>query len=185
MVNKEKKVRRFFQISDFIEEENWLSDQHKKGWKLISIESPTVYLFEQTKPEDVVYKLDFQDKNIDTDYQQIFKDYGWEYCGINSGWHYFRKLKIQTINENENEIFSDNESKLAIVDQLIKKRLFNLLIILLVSAVLHFLSIKLDYFSDRIEFLLNTLFIVLYIVIVPILLVSGYKLLKLKNKYKN
>ena len=81
------------------------------------------------KTNNIINKLDFQDKNIDTDYQQIIKDYGWEYCGINSGWHYFRKLKIQTINENENEIFSDNEPKLAMVDQLIEKRLSNLLII--------------------------------------------------------
>lgn len=185
MANKEKKVRKFFQISDFIEEENWLSDQHRKGWKLISIESPTIYLFEQTEPADVVYKLDFQDKNIDTDYQQIFKDYGWELCATNSGWQYFRQLKSQIKNENGSEIFSDNESKLSMVKQVIEKRLSNLLIMLLVSFALHFLITKLDYFADKIEFLLNTLFIVLYIVIVPILLCSGYKLLKLKNMYKN
>lgn len=185
MVNKEKKVRRFFQISDFIEEENWLTDQHRKGWKLISIESPTMYLFEQTEPEDVVYKLDFQDENVDTDYQQIFKDYGWEYCAQHSGWHYFRQLKSQIKNETGSEIFSDNESKLDMVKQVIEKRLSNLFIMLLVSVAFHFLSNKLDYFGDKTEFLLNTFFIVLYIVIVPILLRSGYKLLKLKNKYKN
>ena len=136
MANKEKKVRKFFQISDFIEEENWLSDQHRKGWKLISIESPAIYLFEQTEPADVVYKLDFQDKNIDTYYQQIFKDYGWELCATNSGWQYFRQLKSQIKNENGSEIFSDNESKLSMVKQVIEKRLSNLLIMLLVSVAL-------------------------------------------------
>lgn len=182
MDNKENKIRRFFSISDFMEEEIWLSDQHKNGWKLISIESPTVYLFEKTEPEEFVYKLDFQDKNIDDDYLLIFKDYGWEYCGSSSGWNYFRKLKSQLKNENEIEIFSDNESKLGMVNQIIAKKFCKLLVMLLVAVALHFFSIKLVYFGEKIEFLLNTFFIVFYIVIIPILIGSGYKLLKLKKE---
>lgn len=40
---------RFFTVTDFIEEENWLREQHKKGLKLKSFIAPCFFTFEKMR----------------------------------------------------------------------------------------------------------------------------------------
>ena len=34
---------RFFTIADFVEEEKWLRDQHRNGWKILKMTFPCFY----------------------------------------------------------------------------------------------------------------------------------------------
>ena len=52
-----KTVIRFFTIADYEEEEAWLHNQHKNGWKLSRMIPPCLYVFEKCMPEDVAYQL--------------------------------------------------------------------------------------------------------------------------------
>jgi hypothetical protein len=66
-----KTLVRFFTIADYEEEEIWLREQHKNGWKLVKTDVPCFYIFESYAPEDVVYRLNFKKNREDRDYLQI------------------------------------------------------------------------------------------------------------------
>ena len=58
-MNNKKTVLRFFTIADFEEEEIWLHDQHRNGWKLAKMIQPCFYIFEKSTPAEVTYRLDY------------------------------------------------------------------------------------------------------------------------------
>ena len=58
-MSNRKTVIRFFTIADYEEEEAWLHEQHKNGWKLSKMIPPCFFIFEQCTPEDVAYRLDY------------------------------------------------------------------------------------------------------------------------------
>ncbi|WP_295215714.1 DUF2812 domain-containing protein [Ruminococcus sp.] len=129
-----KTMIRFFTIADYEEEEQFLREQHRKGWKLVRFIAPCFYRFEVCEPEDVVYRLDFREKNADRDvYLQMFSDYGWECCQSFAEWDYFRKKASEV--EINPEIFSDNASKLELIRRVIRKRLLPLGIIFLFCVI--------------------------------------------------
>ncbi len=114
---------RFFTIADFKEEEQWLREMHRAGWKLESMRPPCIFYFEKCEPEDVVYQLDFRGRR-DGDgasYRQIFRDCGWEYVESCLSFHYFRKPVAQM--EGEEEIFSDNVSRAELLGRIWKCRM--------------------------------------------------------------
>ena len=67
---------RVFTIADYEEEEAWLRNQHKDGWKLVKMIPPCVYLFEACEPEDVIYRLDYRNSRQTDEYMQMLKDFG-------------------------------------------------------------------------------------------------------------
>ncbi|MFC2072194.1 DUF2812 domain-containing protein [Chloroflexota bacterium] len=95
------------------QEEAWLRNMSQKGWHLSSLELPCIYRFRTGEPRDYVYRLDYQrfPKKDKQEYQQLFRDAGWEYiCEMSSWPQYFRK----EAREGETpEIFTDIESKVA------------------------------------------------------------------------
>ncbi len=114
---------RLFTIADFKEEEEWLREMHRCGWKLAGLTPPCFFYFERCEPEDVVYQLDFRcgrDGN-GTDYRQIFQDCGWEYVSSCMSFHYFRKQVSRM--EGEEEIFSDNLSRADLIGRIWKWRM--------------------------------------------------------------
>lgn len=46
-MDSKKTLIRFFTIADYEEEEIWLHNQHKNGWKLEKIIFPCFYIFEK------------------------------------------------------------------------------------------------------------------------------------------
>lgn len=130
-MNDRKTVIRFFTIADYEEEEVWLHDQHKNGWKFLKMIPPCFYIFEKCVPDDVVYRLDYKNNTENDGYFQIFGDYGWEYIGQCVGWLYFRKPLSETESVKDSEIFSDKESRIDVIDHVIKTRLLPVLIIFL------------------------------------------------------
>lgn len=124
-----KRVFKYFTIVDYEEEQDYLREQHNKGWKLNHVTFPGIYTFSQCEPEDVVYQLDYnpdRHRNM-AQYIQMFKDCGWSYICDFVGYSYFRK----PFNEmsGEEEIFNDDESKKDMLLKVFNGRMIPLFII--------------------------------------------------------
>ena len=98
-MNNRKNTIRFFSIADYGEEEVWLHDQHKNGWKLSRMIPPCFYIFEKCTPEDVAYRLDYKNNTETNNYFQIFRDYGWEYIGVLDGCIFANRYQKQIPNK--------------------------------------------------------------------------------------
>ncbi|MCM1267272.1 MAG: DUF2812 domain-containing protein [Bacteroidales bacterium] len=178
-MNNKKTAIRFFTIADYAEEEVWLRSRHKNGWKLLRTVPPCFYIFEKCAPEDMVYRLDYKNNAETGNYFQIFRDYGWEYIGQCFGWLYFRKPLSETDSEQDSEIFSDNESRLAMINHVIKTRLLPILIIFLCIVFPNFLrSINT---SDPLATTFTAAFSVLTLIYLYLLIHCGLKLRKLRK----
>ena len=182
-MNNRKTMIRFFTVADYEEEEIWLRGQHKNGWKLSKTIPPCFFIFEKCQPEDVIYRLDYKNKSETNDYFQIFKDYGWEYIGQCVGWLYFRKPLSETDCEQDREIFSDSESRIHMIDHVIKTRLLPIFIIYLVCVMPNFIRNMENMDSSAI--ILTILFAALTILYIFLLVYCGLKLRKMRNKYGN
>lgn len=179
-MNNRKTVIRFFTIADYEEEEFWLRNQHKNGWKLLKMIPPCFFIFEKCTPEDMVYRLDYKNNAETANYFQLFGDYGWEYIGQCVGWLYFRKTVSAMNPEQDNEIFSDNESRLDMIDHVVKTRLFPLAIIFLCCVFPNF--IRCMEAGAPVAIAGTILFTALTLLYVYLLIYCGLKLRKLKNE---
>ena len=112
MEAKKVKVRKLFFIWQDEDEERWLEEMARNGLHLASVSSFGRYTFQQGKPREFVYRLDYQEKMKQEmqDYYQLFRDAGWEFVGERSFFKYFRKPRRAG---EVNEIFTDNRSKIA------------------------------------------------------------------------
>lgn len=131
-----KKVSfKFFTISQYQQEEEYLSSMHEKGWKLKKIIFPGFYHFEKCEPGKVSYRLDYNQEGLKnkTEYVQMFSDCGWDYLFDFAGYSYFCK-EGDTDQESE-EIFCDDASRLDMMKRVFKGRIIPL-IILFVCVVL-------------------------------------------------
>jgi len=117
-----KKEFRYFSIFDHKKEEEYLREMHKSGWRFIQVSGFGKYLFEKCEPEDVVYQLDYnpQPKDRYADYLQMFRDCGWEHIQDYAGYGYFRK-RAEDMNGAE-EIFNDDDSRLAMMSRVYRGR---------------------------------------------------------------
>ena len=119
----------FFTISDFKEEERWLRDRAREGLHLARMIVPCFYVFEQGEPEDVIYRLDFPSHGDDRDYASMLADFGWENCGRCAGWVYWRRPAEETAGDEE--LFSDDASRLDMVKKVLQTRMLPLMTIFL------------------------------------------------------
>lgn len=178
-MNSTKMMIRFFTIADYNEEEQWLREQHKKGWKFAGTTPPCFYRFEVCEPEDVIYRLDYKNGRNTPEYMQMLADYGWEYCGLCIGWMYLRKPACTMENENDGELFSDNASRLDMVERIYKTRLLPLSVIFLfcvIPNVTRFL------FFDGTSPFFTVIYGIMSLIYVYLIVHCGFKLKKLKNE---
>ena len=121
---------KYFSIMNHEKEEEYLRDMHKKGWRFVKVTGLGRYHFEKCEPADVVYQLDYNNAINDsrTEYLQMFSDCGWEYLQTYAGYSYFRKPASE-MNGEEN-IFSDSESKTAMMGRVYQGRILPLVGIL-------------------------------------------------------
>ena len=182
-MSNRKTMIRFFTIADYEEEEIWLREQHKNGWKLVKTVLPCFFIFENCTPEDVVYRLDYKNNTEKGDYLQIFKDYGWEYFNRCAGWLYFRKLVSNTDAEQDSEIFSDDASRVDMVNHIVKTRILPLLVIFFACLLPNFIrSVDGGYLSADV---FTVVFSVLLLLYLYLFVHCGRKLHTLKEKYGN
>lgn len=124
-----KKEIRLFTIAQHKEEEEYLRRQHNAGWRFVKLAGVCSYHFEKCEPEDVVYQLDYNQEAAANKeaYIRMFADCGWEYIQEAFGYSYFRKNAAEM--NGEEEIFSDDSSRLAMMERVYKGRMIPLLVI--------------------------------------------------------
>ena len=127
------KEDRAFSVFDWEEEEKYLREMHKKGLKFVKHSGLITYEFEECKPEDVVYQLDYPNEKSD-DYIKMFEDCGWEYLGEVYGYTYFRK-PVSKMNGHDEEIFSDDESKIKMLKNVVTYRFLPFLLVFVCVVV--------------------------------------------------
>ena len=123
-----KKEFKYFSIFNHEKEEEYLRSQHQHGWEFVKVTGIGMYHFQECEPEDVIYQLDYnQDTNNKEEYIQMFIDCGWEYIQEFAQFSYFRKPVSEMV-ENE-RIFSDETSRLEMLERVYKGRLLPVLVI--------------------------------------------------------
>lgn len=122
-----KKVFKWFSITQYKQEEEYLSSMHRNGWKFTKVVFPGLYFFEKCEPEDVTYRLDYNQEGIanKSEYIQLFSDCGWEYLFDFVGYSYFCKSSEEA--EDNEEIFCDDESRLDMMKRVYKGRVVPLI----------------------------------------------------------
>ena len=178
-MSETKTMIRFFTIADYEDEEIWLREQHRKGWKLQRMIVPCFYIFEACTPEDVIYRLDYRNNEEDSEYLQLFRDYGWEQFARCMGWLYFRKSASEIESEEDGEIFSDDASRVELVDHVVRTRMLPLLTIFL-CCVLPNLFRSLD---EGFATGMTVFFGVMFLLYLYLFIHCGFKLRHLRKKY--
>ncbi|MDO4942586.1 MAG: DUF2812 domain-containing protein [Lachnospiraceae bacterium] len=168
---------RFYTIADFNEEEIWLREEHKKGWRLSKMVPPCFYHFEKCEPEDVIYRLDYKNNKENEDYMQMIKDFGWEYVGKCVGWLYFRKSASSVVNENDGEIFSDNASRSSMVEHIMKTRMMPIMAIFFCCVIPNALRAA----DDGVSAFFAVFWLVMLAIYIYLLVHCGLKLKKMKD----
>ena len=135
-----KKEFRWFSITEYEKEAEYLRRRHKEGWKFKNVTYPGIYIFEKCEPQDVIYQLDYNPDGIKNqgEYVQMFEDCGWEYLKEFAGYTYFRKSAEKM--EKEENIFCDDQSRLDLLNRLFRGRVIPLMVIfvgLLVNGYLN------------------------------------------------
>lgn len=118
-----KKEFRWFFITEYEKEAEYLRQRHKEGWKFKNVIFPGIYTFEKFKPQDVIYQLDYNPDGVrnQSEYVQMFEDCGWEYLKEFMGYTYFRKPADQM--EKEENIFCDDQSRLELMSRIFQGRI--------------------------------------------------------------
>lgn len=164
---------KYYTITQFEQEANYLREMHRKGWKFVKVNGIGLYHFEPCTPEDVVYQLDYNQEGIEhkDEYVQLFNDCGWEYLQDYVGYSYFRKPASQM--DGEEEIFCDDQSRLDMLNRIFKGRIVTMIIIFLTCIVG---QILLNMHRPRVVLVFGTLGIV-YIILFAQFAISyyGYK----------
>jgi len=144
-----KQEFKYFTITEYDREQEYLSKRHKEGWKFTEVTGIGQYHFEKCEPEEVVYQLDYnQEGNFNgEEYRKMFEDCGWEYITTYVGYAYFRK-PVAAMKEDE-EIFFDDSSKLEMMERIFKGRMIPMFIVFFLYLFWQFL---IGYFFEGLVF---------------------------------
>ena len=134
-----KKEFHWFTIFQYEEEQEYLRKMHKSGWKFVRVSGLGTYHFEKTEPADMVYQLDYNEASTSnhSEYIKMFEDCGWEYLQNYAGYSYFRKSASE-MKEDEG-IFCDEDSRIAMMERVFKGRMIPLLVIFCMVLVPQFI----------------------------------------------
>ncbi len=162
----DKKIKlAFFTIPEYKKEEEWLQEQHHSGLKLVKATLPCFYTFEKCSPENVVYQLDYNEEGMKNkeEYVQMYEDCGWEHITDMAGYSYFRKPVSEMVEDEE--IFSDDQSKIDMVERVFKGRMIPALVIFFAIIIPQlFLQGSIDHILNHILFGMFLAMFILYAV---------------------
>lgn len=164
-------------LTDYEKEEKWLHDMRLKGWELTALPFPCVYVFERAEPKDVTYRLEFRPDQKDRDaYIDLVKEYGWSFLKGQNSWLYFWK---ETSGQKENnEIFSDDYSRMQMVKKTATARFIPCLLITAAVALMFALTVLPGADMDRI---IECGVLLLMLAVLDVHLLIGYR--RLAKKY--
>lgn len=179
-----KSLFKLFTLFEYEEEEAFLEEQHKNGWKVTGFKLPGFYKFEKCQAEDMIYRIDFTNENgaNNSEYRQMFADNGWEFLWSVNGFSIFRKERASA-SEGNNEIFTDNESKLQMLQKIQQRKLLPLITIFLCAVVPNFIrAIDGEFGSSTINMIFTIFFSVMFVFYTYVFVKSLAKIKKLKEK---
>jgi hypothetical protein len=92
-------------------EERWLAEQARSGWRLRKVGCFGGYTFERSAPTEVVYRIDVgPPKGRDrSEYFGLFSDAGWEHLGNRGLWQFFSR---EATDGSAPEIYTDTSSRI-------------------------------------------------------------------------
>lgn len=162
---------KFFFITDFEQEANYLMGMHRKGWKLTKIRFDCLFHFEQVVPEDVTYRLDFKDNGrADQEtYYQLYRDYGWEPVTTCNSFEIFRKPVSQV---EDDDIFSDETSRWDMIRQIFMRRF-------LVALLFYIIFISYAFLENKLAMAVGLL-----VVAISVTVYISYRFYQLWKKYR-
>lgn len=185
MESRLKREFHYFVLTEYEQEEKYLRDMSKQGYRFVKVSLPGFYYFERCEAEDMIYKLDFHqlsNQNLD-DYIQMYKDYGWEYIQSMNDYRYFRRKASSVDNEKDLEIFSDHESQIDMLNRIVKNKMLPITIIFFLCIIPQFFNVFSVKTVGVFDITLDILLIVLLIFYVFIIGRCYLGLYRLKNKY--
>ena len=180
-----KTLFRFYTLFEYEDEEAFLEKQHKNGWKAVSYKLPGFYKFEKCEPEDMTYRIDFTNENgsKNPEYRQMFADNGWEFLWSVNGFSIFRKPLAANNADKSNEIFTDNESKLQMLQKIQQRRLLPFITIFLCAVIPNFIKgIHGDFGSSIFDNIITIIFGVMFVLYTYVCIKSLVKIRKLKER---
>lgn len=195
-----KKEYHWFTLTDYEQEENFLRKKHNAGYKLVKVTMLGTYYFEKCKPEDVVYKLDFNPQKPDDreSYLKMFEDYGWEYIQDLNEYSYFRKPasekafadtedldEVDVAGGGNDDIFSDNESRLEMMKRIFMKKMIPILIVFAALVIPQLLLAMHHGSGSGAGLVILIMWAVLFAVYVLLIVRCGLGFRRLGQKYKN
>ena len=177
---KTKKEFKYFTIVEHEKEQEYLRRRGKEGWKFTKVSGLGIYHFEENKPEDIVYQLDYNQEGLShkDEYIRMFEDCGWEYIQDYAGYSYFRKPAAE-MNGNE-EIFCDDESRLQMMQRVFKGRMIPLFVMFSLVIIPQLL---LSIFSTH-NYALAAVYGAITVLYVTIFVAFAVKYKKYKDKVK-
>ena len=124
-----KKQFKWFTIFEYEKEQDYLRKMHGEGWKFVKVTGLGTYHFEKCEGEDVIYQLDYNKEGLENkeEYLKMFSDCGWEHLQEYAGYSYFRKPVSEM--KDEEEIFCDDDSKIQMMERVMKGRMLPLLVL--------------------------------------------------------
>lgn len=136
-----KQEFRYFTITEYDKEQQYLSKRHKEGWKFSAVTGIGQYHFEQCEPEEVVYQLDYNQEG--------------------------------NINQEEEEIFFDDSSKLEMMQRIFKGRMIPMFIVFFLYMFWQFMI--LHFFEGTFFVIIATLLRITMIIYVIVTVHFGIK----------
>ena len=181
-MSERKTIKCNFSLSDFEEEQAFLTSHHADGWRLISVKGKK-YTFQKGEKETFVYQIDFNpDERQREDYIQLYADFGWQFITEKDGRFYFCKSAVCS---NEDTIFSDEETKAIMCRKIIKRKLIGFIPISIISLLIIGLLI---FFHNFIPLIIIAMAVMIFIGWLIITLCTKkylYGLLKIKEMLKD
>lgn len=110
-----------------------LSKMSAKGWHVKSLEG-ICYRFEEGEPKDYIYNLNMENE-VNEDMLSIYKESGWEPIILGEGYQIYRAEAGTT------PIFTDNETKIEVLNKQKKSFGMGALIFLLIFLVIVAVSV--------------------------------------------
>ena len=173
-----KIIKHNFPLSDFEEEQAFLTSHHAEGWRLFSTKGKK-YTFEKCDKETFVYQIDFNpDERQEDEYIQLYADFGWQFVEEKDGRFYFCK---PTMCNDDNALFSDRETKAIMCRKIIKRRLIAFIPITIISLLIIGVLI---FFSNLVPFIITATVAMIFIGCLIITLCTKkylYGLLKIRE----
>ena len=145
---------------------------------------PGVYHFRKTAPVNMVYRIDFNPKKKEDwdSYKQMYQDYGWTYIQDLNEYSYF--CKVAEDEEEANEIFSDNQSRIDMMDRIIRRKMLPIVAIFLCCVIPQAVRMADGMYTDRVSIAFYILWVILIVLYVYLITRSTAGFVRLRKKYE-